>query len=202
MTNKLTVSEIIKNGLELGLKNFVSLILAAILYLVTFWIPYLNVGTTIGLTMLPVEMAKGKTISPTSIFDSKNRKFMGEFFILLGLISIAVYSGFLFLIIPGIVIAIAFSLGVFLLIDKQVHPLKALSLSNKLMYGNKWSVFLSSFVVVIALYLIAIIISLINETLGAIVIFVLLLLVIPVMYGMKAYVYKKLVLENEEWNAE
>lgn len=202
MTNKLTVSEIIKNGLELGLKNFVALILAAILYLITFWIPYLNVGTTIGLTMLPVEMAKGKTISPTSIFDSKNRKFMGEFFILFGLLLIAIYCGMLFLIIPGIVISIAFSLGIFLLIDKEVHPLKALSLSNKLMYGNKWSVFLSSIVIVIAVYLIAIIFSLINETLGAIVIFALFLLIIPVMYGMKAYVYKKLVLENEKWNAE
>ncbi len=200
--NKLSVSEIIKNGIEIGVKNFVPLILSTILYVLTFWIPYLNVGTTIGMTMLPVEMAKGKTISPTSIFDAKNRKYMGEFFILMGLMMMAIYFGFIFMIIPGIVIGVAFSLGVYLLIDKEVHPLKALSLSNKLMYNNKMSVFLSSFVLMLGIGVVSLILGFISSYLASFFMFLVIFLIIPIMQGMKAYVYKKLVLENENWAKE
>ncbi|PHR68821.1 MAG: hypothetical protein COA67_12255 [Lutibacter sp.] len=200
--NKLSVSDIIKNGIEIGLKNFIPLILATILYVLTIWIPYLNVGTTIGMSMLPVEMAKGKTISPTSIFDAKNRKYMGEFFILMGLMMMAIYFGFAFLIIPGIVISIAFSLGIYLLIDKEVHPLKALSLSNKIMYDNKLSVFLSSFLFIISIYIIGIIFGFISQYLAGFFMFLAIFLIIPIMQGMKAYIYKSLVLDNENWNKE
>ena len=47
-TEKLDIMQTIKDGVQYGLKNFFPLLLMVILYVVTVWIPYLNVGTTIG----------------------------------------------------------------------------------------------------------------------------------------------------------
>ena len=41
---KITVASVLKDGVTLGIKNFPSLLLVAVLYLVTIWIPYINVG--------------------------------------------------------------------------------------------------------------------------------------------------------------
>lgn len=42
---------------------------ATVLWLLTIWIPYLNVGTTIAMATIPIELSKGKVISPLFIFD-------------------------------------------------------------------------------------------------------------------------------------
>ena len=47
-TEKLDIMQTIKDGVQYGLKNFFPLLLMVLLYVVTVWIPYLNVGTTIG----------------------------------------------------------------------------------------------------------------------------------------------------------
>ena len=82
---KLDIKEVLTEGVGIGIKNIVSLVLATILYVVTVWIPYLNVGTTIAMMSIPVELSKGNIINPLFIFDAKFRKNMGEFFILVGL---------------------------------------------------------------------------------------------------------------------
>jgi len=106
------------------------------------WIPYLNVGTTIGLGVGIIAMAsRGEAISMTEIFNPKYRKYMGEFFLTSGLISIGVSIGIILFIIPGIIIGIAWSLAVMLVIDKEKNPMEAISLSNKITYGYKWRIF-------------------------------------------------------------
>ena len=75
----MTVSSILKGGIEIGLKNFISLVGALILYVLTIWIPYLNVGTTIAMVSIPAALSRGQMISPTEIFDAKYRKKHGEF---------------------------------------------------------------------------------------------------------------------------
>ena len=47
--NTLTVGSIISKGFEIGIKNIGTVAGAGVLWILTFWIPYLNVGTTIGL---------------------------------------------------------------------------------------------------------------------------------------------------------
>ena len=47
-TQKLQIKQTIMDGVQYGLKNVASLLLMVVLYILTFWIPYLNVGTTIG----------------------------------------------------------------------------------------------------------------------------------------------------------
>ena len=73
---KITVAGVISEGIGLGIKNAISMLGATILWLLTIWIPYLNVGTTIAMTTIPIELSKGRVISPLFIFDGKYRKFM------------------------------------------------------------------------------------------------------------------------------
>jgi hypothetical protein len=85
--------------------------------------------------------SKGEAIPMTEIFDPKYRKYMGEFFLASGLVSIGIGVGMAFFIIPGIVIGIAWSLTLLLVIDKGKNPTEAISLSNNLTYGYKGKMF-------------------------------------------------------------
>ena len=80
VVRKITVGGVIQEGVNIGIKNSLSLLGATLLWLITFWIPYLNVGTTIAINTIPIELSKGKVISPTFIFDAKYRRYMGEYF--------------------------------------------------------------------------------------------------------------------------
>lgn len=53
---KITVSSVLSEGIGLGLKNAPSLLGAVILWLLTIWIPYINVGTTIAIQTIPIEL--------------------------------------------------------------------------------------------------------------------------------------------------
>src|SRR5437899_733452 len=129
-TINLTIGDIIGKGIKIGLKNALPLIGATILWLLTIWIPYLNVGTTIGLISSVVAMSKGGTMSVTEIFDGKYRRYMGEFFLLMGIKQMGTFMGFLFFVFPGIVISISWSQSIYLLIDKKLNPMEALKVSN------------------------------------------------------------------------
>lgn len=149
MKNKITVFGVLGEGFKLGLKNALSIICAVILWLLTIWVPYINVGTTIALCAIPVALAQGKTISPLFIFESKYRKLMGEFFLLVVFIYMAMIPLLLFLAVPAFVVGIAWSLAIYLLIDKGLAPGEALVKSNKLTYGYKWRIFGVSAVLVV-----------------------------------------------------
>ena len=108
---KLDFGETLKDSVAIGVKNAPSVIAAVALWLITIWIPYLNVGTTIAITLLPTQLAKGEIVNPLGIFDSKYRRYMGEFFITMGLMVFPIFIGVLFMVIPGIVLSIAWTLS-------------------------------------------------------------------------------------------
>ena len=140
-TEKLDIRKTITEGIGYGLKNFLPLLLMVVLYLVTFWIPYLNVGTTIGVCKAIIGIGRGEVVNPVSIFDKDNFKNLGGFFLLLGLVTIGTTAAAAFLFFPALVIGIAWSFAIYFLIDKKVSPLKALGLSYDATYGNKWRIF-------------------------------------------------------------
>ena len=144
-TEKLDIMQTIKDGVQYGLKNFFPLLLMVILYVVTVWIPYLNVGTTIGLYKAIISIGRGETIDPTSIFSGENFKNLSGFFLLLGLLYIGTVVATIFMFIPGIVMGVAWSFAVYFFIDKKVSPLKSLQLSYDSTYGNKWRIFFTEF---------------------------------------------------------
>ena len=200
MEKKLNIIATIKDGVAIALVNYLSLVAAAALYVLTLWIPYLNVGTTIAMCSLPAEMAKGNILNPLFIFKAAYRKNMGEFFILMALMYGAILVGFFFGFIPGIVLSIAWSFATVLFVDKDMSALDALRESNKITYGNKWRIFGAEFLVVFCLQ---IAISIINaifgigevgwlETIGMIITFVLIIFAIPAIYGVEASIYRQL----------
>ncbi len=56
-----------------------------LLWIATVWIPYINIGTTIAMILLPVELANGRRIAPLSIFSARHRRDMGQYLLALGL---------------------------------------------------------------------------------------------------------------------
>ena len=199
--NQLTIGNIITNSIQLGIKNMASIIGAVFLWLVTIWIPYLNVGTTIAMVGIVVALSKGGVISPLEIFDAKYRKNMGEFFILIALIWIGTTAGFLFIIIPGIVISIAWSQAIYLLIDKDMNPTEAITVSNKMTYGKKWTIFLANFILIIVLYIALFILmyifGAISSILGSIIGLIGYIAIMTIMMAASAYIYGELSKEIE-----
>ncbi|MEG1672523.1 MAG: hypothetical protein RRZ83_00280 [Alistipes sp.] len=137
----------IKEAFSFGIKNAPSIMAAFLLWLITIWIPYINIGTTIAMSMLPLEVANGRVINPLDIFDSKWRRYMGEFFMTFILMILPMLIAFLFLYIPGIVLSMAWSLSFYFLIDKGKNPVQAIKASNDATYGSKWTIFFTTLVI-------------------------------------------------------
>jgi len=190
--NKLEVMGTIKEGIEIGSKNIGPILVNLILWVLTCWIPYLNVGTTIGLMIGIVSKAsKGETIPVTEIFDPKYRQYMGEYFLTCGLVGVGVAIGLVFLIIPGYVIAIAWCFAPILAIDKGKNPAEAITISNNITYGNKWRIFGIMFLVGLVVGVATAILSMIPY-IGPFFAFIVVLFAVFVFIGIQASLYKQL----------
>ena len=161
VTEKLDIMKTIKEGVQYGLKNFVPLLLMVILYVLTIWIPYLNVGTTIGVYKAIIGVGRGQVIDPVSIFNKEHFENLSKFFLLLTLLVGGMLVAAIFMIIPMIVISYAWGFAIYFLIDKKVSPLKALGLSYDATLGNKWRIFFTTLIF-------AIIVSVVEGILGQI----------------------------------
>ncbi|WP_295935309.1 hypothetical protein [uncultured Alistipes sp.] len=194
---KLDFSETLKDAIAIGVKNAPSLVAAIFLWLITIWIPYLNVGTTIAIQLLPVELAKGNVINPLSIFDAKYRRYMGQFFILAALQSVAVMIAFMFMYIPGIVLSLSWSLSFYYLLDRGKNPLEALKASNDATYGSKWIMFFVALVFGICMGIVFGVFSAICAAIGVgfitfVVMFVLVVLAASIGVGISASYWKQM----------
>ncbi|HMB00237.1 MAG TPA: hypothetical protein VKS21_04555 [Spirochaetota bacterium] len=192
----LTVKGIITNSIKLGVKNLASILGAIFLWAITIWIPYLNVGTTIGLICILIDISKGSVISPTAIFNSKYRQYMGEFFLLTSFIYLGIAIGSLFLIIPGIVISLSWSQAMFLMFDKEINVMEALTVSNKITKGNKLKMFFSILLLwimlAVVLGILFAIFSLVSGTLAMIIMLIGYLFAISIMFCTQAHIYSVL----------
>ncbi|MCX7909242.1 MAG: YciC family protein [Ignavibacteria bacterium] len=214
----LSVGSIIANGFTIGFKYFFQILLSFILWVLTFWIPYVNVGTTIGLYGLIVKMSKDESFDIFEIFRKEYRAIIPEFLILVALQGLALYFAFAFFIIPGIIVGIALGFSYFFLIDKKMGVLESLYASNKTTYGHKWDIFGAMFII----YLIGLVPTLIfwllfrttpdeftefsefgpqfnilsflglPNALGVVLIIIVWLIISAVIYGAEAYIYRQL----------
>lgn len=196
-TEKLDIKQTLVEGVQLGISNFVPLLLTVLLYVVTVWIPYLNVGTTIGMYRVIIKMSKGETVEPTEIFAKENFENLGDFFLLLGLTSIGVSAALAFMFIPALVIGIAWEFAMYLFLDKKVSPLKALSLSYKVTYGEKWTIFLIELLAVLAVCIISVILGLIPKV-GPFLAFVAVLLSAAIIVAIEALMYRHFAAKADE----
>ncbi len=196
MKNKISIIGTITEGITIGIKNVVPLILTYLLYVLTIWIPYINVGTTIAIATIPLALSKGQIINPLFIFEAKYRKNMGEYFILMGLLGIGIGAGMAFGIIPGIVIAIAWSLAILLFIDKNLSPLDAIKKSNELTYGYKWKITAISFLLAIIAIIVIRILALIPSAVMIIFIIAVILVYLAAAASCTAVIYRDLTSDN------
>lgn len=202
-TSKISIIGVLGEGYAIGLKNLPSLLGACILWVLTCWIPYLNVGTTIALTSIPIELSKGKVISPLFIFDAKYRRYMGEFFTLQGMMGMAIIPALLFMVIPGIIIALGWSLAVLILLDKGVSPGEAMIRSNAATYGYKKTIFGVSFVLGAVYGIVSSILMSIADNFF-IVFLVVILGVVFLAFGLgcQAVIYRNLVTDEPKNNSD
>ena len=195
-TNKITYVGVLSEGLTISVKNIASIAGAVVLWLLTIWVPYINVGTTIAIQTMPVELSKGKVISPLFIFDEKYRKYMGEYFTLTGLICMSVFPALLFMLVPGIIISIGWSLAYYILVDKGFAPGEALVRSNNATSGYKWIIFGINVTIGIIFMILAKIFGLIPGTFGTIMILIAFIAVSVYALSCSAVMYRNLTAED------
>jgi hypothetical protein len=198
LVKKLAIGFTMKEAFAVGIKNIGPILVNVLLWVLTVWIPYLNIGTTIGLCVGVITKAsRGESISMTEIFDPKYRKYMGEFFLTSGLVAIGVGIGTVLFFIPGIIIGLAWSLAVLLAIDKGKNPIEAMALSNNLTYGYKLRMAVTYFLthlIFLFVQLILMAIGYVAEISGftGFLVFLLMLFQVLVIIGLQASIYRQL----------
>lgn len=196
-TEILPIFKTISEAVTIGFKNFFPLFITTILYFLTIWIPYLNVGTTIAMLTVPAELSKGKVINPGFIFKSVYRKHIGRFFLFVGFFCMAMFPAMLLLIVPAIVLIFAWSIAAYLLLDKNLNPIKALEKSNEYTYGYKLKIFGIKFVFGFILSIIfSILVALLLDHFPKVFIFfstILTLMISPISLSLDGVIYRELL---------
>lgn len=189
MESKLNFQKTLSDGASLGIKNIGNLLLMAFLFMITFWIPYLNVGTTIGFYKNIIALSKGEEVVPTSIFSRSNFKNLGDFFLLFGLQTAGVAAAAAFLLFPAMVVSLAWQFAMYFFLDKGTSPLKSLSLSYNATLGEKWTLF---FIYLACAVVIGLVIGLLAAIpkVGGILAFLALIACVAVVIGVEATLYK------------
>ncbi|MBQ7222760.1 MAG: hypothetical protein IJS02_04775 [Bacteroidales bacterium] len=160
---KLDIMKTIKDGVKYGLNNFLPLLCTVILYLLTCWIPYLNVGTTIGFYRIVIGIGRNQHIDPVSIFNKDNFQNLSGFFLLQGLVLVGTIAAAVFMLLPALIVGIAWGFAVYFYLDKGVSPLKSLQLSYDTTYGNKWRIFAVVLLACLAMSVVSALVALIPE---------------------------------------
>ncbi len=207
---RLDISQTLKGAIQIGVKNAMTVVGTSILYTLTVWIPYLNIGTTIAFfTILPVKLGKGESFSPTEIFDAKYRENMTNFFIVLGLVNAGIGFAFLLAFFPGLVIMYAWMFAAALVINKGMKPIEAINASYNATYGSKWIIFFSYLVLGIIIFIASLILGLIAAGLGQLAtwlgaffgfLFYVAIAVISLaaFIGLFGQIYKTLIIDSDE----
>lgn len=192
-----SVGVALSDGINIGIKNAASLIGSILLWILTAWIPYINVGTTIAMCSLPAKLSKGGIVSPLFIFESRYRQNMGDFFLCAALMSMGLSVALCMMYVPFIIVSISWSLAMPVLVDKGVQATNALHISNCVTRGHKWALFGTGLVIAISggfLLLIAFSLFLVKlAVLGALLAFVIVVLLMAISVGCQAVAYRELV---------
>ena len=189
MEQKLNFQKTLVDGCNLGIKNIGNLLLMAFLFMITFWIPYLNVGTTIGFYKNIIALSKGEEVEPTSIFKKENFKNLGDFFLLFGLQSAGIGAAAMFFFFPAIVVSLAWQFAMYFFLDKGTSPLKSLGLSYDVTCGEKWRLFFTYLLLGVAICLVLLILGMIPKV-GPFLCFLGIIAVLPIAMGVEAVLYK------------
>ena len=189
MESKLNFQKTLVDGVNLGIKNIGNLLLMAFLYMITFWIPYLNVGTTIGFYKNVIALSKGEEVVPTSIFKKENFKNLGDFFLLFGLQTAGIGAAAMFFFIPAMVVSLAWQFAMYFFLDKGTSPLKSLSVSYNATLGEKWTLFFVYLACAVVIGLVVGLLAAIPKV-GGLLAFLAIIACVAIVIGVEATLYK------------
>lgn len=153
--------------------NVILAVLFFVLTTVLTWWVYL------GYLRITLQAPNTETLSYKMLFAETGHT-LGNYIVAVVLFGIIVLAGLILLIIPGIILAIMLYFFVYVLLDKNMRPIDTLKESKRLTKGHRWN-----------LFWFAIIVALLN-ILGAVVVFVGLLVTLPVTLLATVYVYREL----------
>jgi len=191
--SKLDIGNTITEGFNNTIQYIGPILVNFLLWVVTIWIPYLNVGTTIGFfSGIVAKMSRGETISYTEIFNPLYRKFMGDYFITAGLFFIGVFIGIIFLIVPAFIICYAWYFSFLLVVDKGKNSIEAIKTSNEITYGYKGKIFLINIIITAVASVIQGVLSIFDNGFASFLIIILTVFQIILMLGIQASMYKQL----------
>jgi len=102
----------------------------------------LAVGTLLAVGLMSLYLKAHDDLAGASIKDMWNPKPFWQYLVTSVLIAIIVILGLLLLIVPGILLALAFSMAPYLVIEKRMWTMSALKESWRLTKGSWWKLFL------------------------------------------------------------
>ena len=140
MNNKtisvLSVSDILRKSFEINKKHQFKVLATYLLWLLTIWIPYINIGTTIGLKAMVVKISNNEAFSPLDIFKVEHRAYFGEFLLLSFMFYAITLFGTILFIFTGLIIQYALSQIFYLSIDKKYNFADCFKISYKITFGE------------------------------------------------------------------
>lgn len=140
---------------------------------------FISMLIQVGSIKIVLELHEGKKLNLSHLYSQSGLvlRYLGASLIY----GLMVVVGLVFLIVPGIYLAIRYQFYSFLIVDKNMKIMEAFEKSSKMTQGIKWQLFL------FALALAGI------NIVGALLLFVGLIVTIPVSVMATVYIYKKLL---------
>jgi len=156
----LDIANIIKKAFDLVISDFLVILgvtlLINLLLLVTAYIPLgflLNGPLLGGLYYYFLKRIRGQTTELSDVFAGFNRNFL-HLVLSTIVMSILIFLGFLFCILPGIYLAVAWAFTVPLIVDKQIDFWSAMEASRKIVTLRWFKVFIFSCILLVPILVI------------------------------------------------
>lgn len=199
----LNFSQTFREAFSIGFGHVGTCAGALLLWLLTCWIPYINLGTFFGLQGMVNAWAKGEPFGATDIFDSKYRRMLPELLLGGSFRGAILLISAVLLIVPAFVLAISTMFSTLIMIDREYSPVEAIRESNRITYGSKWTIFGVQIVVALIFGVASGIISgifgivgffspVIGVVLAILELLIHLFVVMPVSFGMTASMWRQL----------
>lgn len=174
MKELMTVGSFLNFGIESAKRNFLKffgmIIFAAVALFLIVWIGYgmgdfiggvltfaFSVLICFGFIKNTINLTKGLPIDFKAFF-SANPITLLNFFVAMIVMSIVISIGMILLIVPGIILSYMLILTPYLIIDKDMGAIEAITESIKLTKGYKMDIFVGHFVVLLLINIVSMLI--------------------------------------------
>lgn len=111
--------------------------LPGLIFIVSLGVWVLQMVVSVGLVNVGLMIARNKGVRVMDLLEVQAKTVIG-YMVAMVLVGLGVFFGLLLLVIPGIWLALYFSMTQYVLIDKDMGPVEAMQKSGELTQGVKW----------------------------------------------------------------